>query len=64
MPSITGLMTTVTLNTKATGIENKISDISNLIKKVVMGQKLKRSRLNISQILNLMSFQMRYLMQK
>ena len=67
MPIISGLATTSAL----TAVENKIFNVSNLVKKQIITQKLlkfKRNLLimimiNILLLLSLISFQQKFLMQ-
>ena len=67
MPIISGLATTSAL----TAVENKILNVSNLVKKQIITQKLlkfKRNLLimimiNILLLLSLISFQQKFLMQ-
>ena len=43
MPSVTGLVTTTVMNTKATEIQNKIPDITNMTTKIYSEYKSSES---------------------
>ena len=67
MPIISGLATTSAL----TAVENKILNVSNLVKKQIITQKLLKFKrdllimimINILLLLSLISFQQKFLMQ-
>ena len=50
IPNVTGLVTTVALNTNVTEIENKIRDITNLTTKAALHTKVTKIENKISDI--------------
>ena len=57
------LATTTVLNTKISWVENKISDVSGLLKKTDYDSKMKTSRKNTLLLLNIIDLRVKHFIQ-